>query len=749
MTELLIGARMALTGGREGWIRTILTALGVGIGVAMLLLAASVPAALQAREHRGDARNDLFGSTIEQPAANTLLLAVADTEFRGTEVRGRLVEAEGPDAPVLPGLTKLPAIGEVAVSPALRDLLATPDGQRLFAPRLGGATVTATIGDEGLLGPGELVFIRGVDLDPAEASRLDQIGDFSPDEPQSPILTFLVVVIFVVLLLPIGVFLGAAVRFGGVGRDRRLAAVRLLGADPPMPRLIAGGEAAVGALLGLVVGAGLFALGRQLVPRLTLWDISVFAADVRPAPALVAVIAVTVPAVAVLVSLLALRGVLIEPLGVTRKVGGPRRRLWWRLLLPGAGLALLWPLVGDVRDGMTDFMMYQIAAGATLMLLGAVTLLPWLVDLIVRRLSGGAVAWQLAVRRLQLDSATSARLVNGIAVAVAGAIGLQMLFAAVQRHSTVVTGEDTSRAHAVVLLRAPAGGAGTIEGQLRAVPGVATASTTIMLVHDPAIRVGDCAALAELATLDRCADGDTFLVQGGEGDETAPVAPGTRLRIEENLAWTVPKSARTVPSRVNPTGGRFSGILATPGAFPDLARLTSGFVTTYLTFDPTEPDAPDFLRAAVEGHYPDAQVSELRDTRQVQRFQSIQRALYAGVVVTLLLIAGSMLVGIVEHLRERRRLLAMLVAVGTPRATLGWSVLWQSVVPVAIGLVLATAFGLSLGAVLLRMTGIDFSVDWSVVGLTTSMAAGVVLLVTTASLPVLWRLTRPGGLRTE
>ena len=49
MTELLIGARMALTGGREGWIRTILTALGVGIGVAMLLLAASVPAALQAR----------------------------------------------------------------------------------------------------------------------------------------------------------------------------------------------------------------------------------------------------------------------------------------------------------------------------------------------------------------------------------------------------------------------------------------------------------------------------------------------------------------------------------------------------------------------------------------------------------------------------------------------------------------------------------------------------------------------------
>ena len=46
-----------------------------------------------------------------------------------------------------------------------------------------------------------------------------------------------------------------------------------------------------------------------------------------------------VPAAAVLVSLLALRRVVAEPLGVVRRAeDSRRRRLWWRLLLPAAGL---------------------------------------------------------------------------------------------------------------------------------------------------------------------------------------------------------------------------------------------------------------------------------------------------------------------------------------------------------------------------------------------------------------------------
>lgn len=41
--DLALGARFAVTGGREGWVRMTLTAVGVGLGVALLLLCTAMP----------------------------------------------------------------------------------------------------------------------------------------------------------------------------------------------------------------------------------------------------------------------------------------------------------------------------------------------------------------------------------------------------------------------------------------------------------------------------------------------------------------------------------------------------------------------------------------------------------------------------------------------------------------------------------------------------------------------------------
>lgn len=54
----------------------------------------------------------------------------------------------------------------------------------------------------------------------------------------------------------------------------------------------------------------------------------------RSLPVLAALVAVAIPAAAVLVTLLAMRGVVVEPLGVVRTAKQRRRRLWWRLLPP-------------------------------------------------------------------------------------------------------------------------------------------------------------------------------------------------------------------------------------------------------------------------------------------------------------------------------------------------------------------------------------------------------------------------------
>ncbi|NEE31125.1 ABC transporter permease, partial [Streptomyces sp. SID7982] len=74
------------------------------------------------------------------------------------------------------------------------------------------------------------------------------------------------------------------------------------------------------------------------------------------------------------------------------------RRLWWRLLMPAAGLAVL--AVTGRTNGYEPVNPFAIASGAVLVLVGLALLLPWLVEACVNRLRGGPVPWQLATRRL-------------------------------------------------------------------------------------------------------------------------------------------------------------------------------------------------------------------------------------------------------------------------------------------------------------------------------------------------------------
>jgi predicted lysophospholipase L1 biosynthesis ABC-type transport system permease subunit len=116
----------------------------------------------------------------------------------------------------------------------------------------------------------------------------------------------------------------------------------------------------------------------------------------------------------------------------------------------------------------------------------------------------------------------------------------------------------------------------------------------------------------------------------------------------------------------------------------------------------------------------------------------------------MLLIGASMIVSMVEQLRERKRLLSVLVAFGTRRVSLGASVLWQTAIPVALGLAIAAVVGTGLGALLMAMVDLPVT-DWLWLAFLpmAGVGAGVIVLVTLASLPLLWRLMRPDGLRTE
>lgn len=772
--DLAMGARFAFSGGREGWVRAVLTAVGVGLGVALLLLTTAIPNALAARHDREDARSDLrYGDTdTKVPRSDhSLLITQVDTAFRDKDIRGRELEPEGPRAPLPPGLERFPAKGEMVVSPALKRLLDSGSG-RLLRERLP-QRIVGTIGESGLIGPAELAFYRGAEGlahagHGSGVARIDRFGNrqATASEPMDPVLLLLVLVVFVVLLMPVAVFIAAAVRFGGERRDRRLAALRLVGSDSRMTRRIAAGEALAGAVLGLVFGAGFFLLARQAAGSVEVFGVSVFPSYLNPAPALALLVAAAVPAAAVLVTLFALRGVVIEPLGVVRTAKPTRRRLWWRLLLPLGGLAMLYPMVGQGHDG-GNFNQYLVTGGVVLLLIGVTALLPWVVETVVARLGSGGVAWQLAVRRLQLSSGTAARMVNGIAVAVAGAIALQMLFSGVESAYTKQTPYDMTRAQMQVAL--PRGAAlAPAAGEFRRTKGVRKVTALAEGFLDDArgqagstaqITVGDCAALREVATLPSCRDGDVFALLGGDFDtDTARLAkPGRTLYADpadagrgggQKVAWTVPHGIRPVHARKDPTGVRRGGILLTPKAMPALLEpFTTGQL--YLSIDESVPDAREYVRNRAAADNPYVQPLTWSATERSHQYDTIRTGLFAGAACVLALIGASLLVSQLEQLRERRRLLSALVAFGTRRRTLSLSVLWQTAIPIGLGLVLASAVGTTLGAVLLRMASTSVRVDWSGVLTMAGIGAAVVLAVTLLSLPPLLRLMRPEGLRTE
>jgi hypothetical protein len=467
--ELGLGARFAVAGGGQARWRTVLMAAGVALGVVVLLIAASVPRMVHGHDRRAAAISPHYA------ANGSLRVLQMGTIFRGHQINGLVVQPARRPAPRPPGVASLPGPGEMVVSPALRSVLDGPGGRQLR--RRLHARVVGTIADAGLTSPGDARFVRGSDLLAGRGVLPDVDGFGVPEQTSAaqPVVSLLVIVGVVALLLPVGAFVIVAGRFGAEQRDARLATIRLVGADVSSTAMIAAGEALVGALLGLVIGIAGFALARPLAQDVSVAGVSVFSADVRPVPALGVLVILLVPAAAVLATLLGLRWIAVEPLGVSRRGATSERRLWWRLACPLLGLLVLAPLVGAGGRLGTISGQIEATAGVMLVLVGVSALLPWLVDGVIRRSPGGTVAWLLAIRRLRRDAGTGGRTVGVIALAVAGAIALQMVFAAAQ-HQTAGRETTAQRLTQSVLVRGDRAAEPAVTAALRAVPGVVRVS---------------------------------------------------------------------------------------------------------------------------------------------------------------------------------------------------------------------------------------------------------------------------------
>ncbi|MER6913643.1 FtsX-like permease family protein [Streptomyces sp. NPDC000594] len=787
-----LGLRFGAFGGREGWTRNALTAVGVGLGVALLLIGSALPRIIDNREQRTNARlaSALFLASAEPvtPSATSLVTTDVSTEYRSESVTGHLLRPDG-DRPALPpGLARMPAPGEMAVSPALARLLRSTEGAAL-AERLG-HRITDTVGPAGLLDPGELLYYAGsATLTPGEETVRtegyggEELGTWPVDFAFGALGTL----VTVVLLVPLGVFIATALRFGGERREARLAALRLVGADTRTVRRVAAGESLFGALLGMAVGLVLFAAARLLAGSVRIWGVSAYPSDVVPVPYLAVLVTVAVPAMSVVTALIATGSVAIEPLGVVRGSAPRPRRLGWRLLMPAAGVAIL--LLSDPlarRAGQEGIRPVPLAVGATLVLLGVVALFPWLIDAVVGRLGRGPLSWQLAVRALQLRGGGADRAIGGIMVAVSGAIALQMVVAGMHEELRRVTGSSPAWG-LVHLAQADPEPAGRMERELRRTPGVSGVLALTTLTARPsgptagsadraatgeatgdepaptaALTIADCSVLRQLARITSCTDGDTFVAHSRSDswsndwvDRTA--RKGERIllgRLSDQpestgrwTPWTLPEDSPTVTARTDIAGWEYTGVYATPGAVaPEVVRY--GETELVVRLDEGVPDAEDRVRDAAARIDPALRIWSSRTPERDRDYLSVRTGLLAATAATMVLIAASMVIAQIDQVRERRRLNSALLAFGVRRSTLIRSQFWQTVVPVLLGTVVAAGGGVLLGRVLLRMIGKPLADPWLFLPVAAT-GAGVILLVSLVSLPVLWRTMRSDGLRTE
>lgn len=231
--------------------------------------------------------------------------------------------------------------------------------------------------------------------------------------------------VFALLLICVAplVLLRQVVRLGTAAREQRLAALRLAGATPGEVRRIGAVEVGLPALAGGLLGYLVFGFlrvvfggGASGAESEVARQLRLVPTTVHPAWWQVLLIALGVGLVGVLAGATASRGLLISPLGVSRRAPRSAPRPWGALLLVLA--VVLFQESLNSASGNDDL---YAAAFLAALVLGLIALAPWVAYRIGRAVAARAssVALLIAARRLATDARPAGR-----AAAAVGAIAM-------------------------------------------------------------------------------------------------------------------------------------------------------------------------------------------------------------------------------------------------------------------------------------------------------------------------------------
>ena len=398
-------------------LQAALPVVSIAVATVLLLLTAGAAHGFDARAQRSAWRSP------EAAARPTAIQAVRIDHLGDAPITVVELAALGEGAPVPPGMDRVPAPGELWVSPELARRM-----EQVPADQLAGrfdAAPSGTLDAATLAHPGELLAVvgsapdaPGMTADPLLAPWVadgrhppTRIAAWSSTPGETAEMYLLLAAIGVALMaVPLLSLGAAAARLVAARRNRRLSLLRLIGGSVGQVVGLTAAESAVLGAAGALLGGIAYLLALPLAARLEIGGGAWFVADIWIGPLLFVGVLAAIVGLVVLSGVITLLPSARRPF-TTARSQRPHAARAWRPVAFVAALVVFWNAGGAGLRGV---------AVPLALVLGAFTLLgPWVMGIfgrIIARTARG-VPGMLAGRRLVDDPRAGWRAVAGMVLA--------------------------------------------------------------------------------------------------------------------------------------------------------------------------------------------------------------------------------------------------------------------------------------------------------------------------------------------
>ncbi len=583
--------------------------------------------------------------------------------------------------------------------------------------------------------------------------------------------------------LPAAVLLLTATRASAAARDRRLAALRLIGTTTRATGMVAGVENGVLATAGATLGVGLFALVAPMVTALVAAGPGWFHGPLTTTPP--AALA-TVGGVVVLTSTLAVisaRSVLRDPLaGRSEATVRPISRRRLLLLIPPVALLGLIDALGAHASWLQNNL------GLTLLVVGSISgavaiaactpLLARLLARVIADRSGPATL--MAARAVETDAGSSGRLVAGLGITVYLVLAALAVLSAYEATPQYLYALQTIRQGPQVIDVWPAGNSITT-GQLTPidtgqidrladVPGVVQVLPVFLTSEGctptgdcpPKAFVGTCEGLRQVMTVTGCHDDQAGVINvanwAGTGMGWDPAEfeafNGTDLPAAHSLDLAFEPDGRTVDVPLGPALTQDSAATQRRWVYQsDYRVFIPATLVEAVGIRPTRAQVIalgglDVQQSVTAAAGPDLTVEPypLWDYDAVMRVRTAITTLSALAVGIGLL---SLAMTAADRAIERRRAVGRLIALGFPTRTLRTAQLLQVLAPLAIATGLAATLGALMARAFAALAGWPDLTNGIQLGLVTTATLIGAMLTAAVTVPMIRTRLTPDLLRRE